>query len=112
MPGIEDEYVDDAIVYAYAGGTTIGHEIVHGFDDQGRQFDEKGNLRNWWNKQDEEEFKNRAKMIIEQFNGYIAVDDLHVNGDATQGENIADLGWHPAWLGSIQENRAVQKRQK
>jgi putative endopeptidase len=92
LPGIEDEYVDDAIVYAYAGGTTIGHEIVHGFDDQGRQFDEKGNLRNWWNKEDEVEFKNRAKAIIEQFNGYIAVDDLSVNGDATQGENIADLG--------------------
>ena len=92
LPGIEDEYVDDAIVYAYAGGTTIGHELVHGFDDQGRQFDEKGNLKNWWNKQDEEEFNKRAKVIIEQFNGYIAVDDLPVNGDATQGENIADLG--------------------
>jgi putative endopeptidase len=92
LPGIEDEYVDDAVVYAYAGGTTIGHEIVHGFDDQGRQFDEKGNLKNWWSKQDEEEFNKRAKMIIEQFNNYVAVDDLHVNGDATQGENIADLG--------------------
>lgn len=92
LPGIEDEYIDDAIVYAYVGGTTIGHEIVHGFDDQGRQFDEKGNLKNWWNAEDEAEFNNRAKMIIDQFNAYIAVDDLHVNGDATQGENIADLG--------------------
>ncbi|HSE42115.1 MAG TPA: M13 family metallopeptidase [Acidobacteriota bacterium] len=92
LPGIQDEFVDDAIVYAYAGGTTIGHEIVHGFDDQGRQFDEKGNLRNWWTTEDEKEFKERAKMIIEQFNNYIAVDKLHVNGDATQGENIADLG--------------------
>jgi putative endopeptidase len=92
LPGIQDEFVDDAIVYAYAGGTTIGHEIVHGFDDLGRQFDEKGNLRNWWTAEDEKEFKERAKRIIDQFNDYIAVDKLHVNGDATQGENIADLG--------------------
>ena len=92
LPGIPDDQIDDAIVYSYTGGTTIGHEITHGFDDQGRQFDEKGNLKNWWTKEDEAEFKNRAKKIIEQFNGYIAVDNLHVNGDATQGENIADLG--------------------
>jgi putative endopeptidase len=92
LPGIPDEYVDDAIVYSYAGGSTIGHEITHGFDDQGRQFDAKGNLKNWWTKEDEEKFKERAKKMVAQFNSYIAVDDLHVNGDATQGENIADLG--------------------
>ncbi|MCI0415954.1 M13 family metallopeptidase [bacterium] len=92
LPGIPDEHVDDALVYSYVGGTTIGHEIVHGFDDQGRQFDAQGNLKNWWTKEDEEEFEKRAKMIIQQFDAYIAVDDLHVNGNATQGENIADLG--------------------
>jgi putative endopeptidase len=92
LPGIPDEYVDDAIVYSYAGGTTIGHEITHGFDDQGRQFDSEGNLKEWWTKEDAEKFQQRAKKIIEQFNGYVAVGDLHVNGDATQGENIADLG--------------------
>lgn len=92
LPGIPDEYIDDALVYAYAGGTTIGHEITHGFDDEGRQFDEKGNLKNWWSEEDEQEFKNRGKMIVSQFNDYIAVDDVHVNGEATQGENIADLG--------------------
>lgn len=92
LPGIPDQYVDDAIVYSYAGGTTIGHEITHGFDDQGRQYDEKGNLKEWWTKQDETEFKNRARKIVQQFNNYIAVEKLHVNGDATQGENIADLG--------------------
>jgi putative endopeptidase len=92
LPGIPDEFVDDAVVYAYAGGTTIGHEITHGFDDQGRQFDAQGNLKEWWTKDDAEKFNHRAKKIIDQYNAYIAIDDLHVNGTATQGENIADLG--------------------
>jgi putative endopeptidase len=92
LPGIPDEDVDDAIVYAYAGGSTIGHEITHGFDDQGRQFDAEGNLKEWWTKEDADKFQQRAKKIVEQFNGYVAVGDLHVNGAATEGENIADLG--------------------
>ncbi len=92
LPGIADSLVDDAIVYAYAGGSTIGHEITHGFDDQGRQFDEKGNLKEWWTPADAKEFNARAAKIVAQFNGLIAVDSLHVNGSATQGENIADLG--------------------
>jgi len=92
LPGIPDSLVDDAIVYAYAGGSTIGHEITHGFDDQGRQFDEKGNLKDWWTPNDAREFNARASKIISQFDGYVAVDSLHVNGSATQGENIADLG--------------------
>ena len=92
LPGIPDSLVDDALVYSYAGGTTIGHEITHGFDDQGRQFDEKGNLKSWWTPEDEKEFNRRAAGIIKQFDDYIAVNDIHVNGNATQGENIADLG--------------------
>ena len=92
LPGIADSLVDDALVYGYAAGSTIGHEITHGFDDQGRQFDEKGNLKSWWTPADEKEFKLRAKKIVAQYNGYVAVDSLHVNGEATQGENIADLG--------------------
>jgi putative endopeptidase len=92
LPGIADSLVDDAIVYAYAGGTTIGHEITHGFDDQGRQFDEKGNLTNWWTPADEKEFNRRAQGIVKQYNQYVAVGTTHVNGAATQGENIADLG--------------------
>jgi putative endopeptidase len=92
LPGIADSLVDDAVVYAYAGGTTIGHEITHGFDDQGRQFDEKGNLQNWWSPADEREFTRRARGIINQFNRYVATGTLHVNGSATEGENIADLG--------------------
>jgi len=92
LPGIADSLVDDALVYGYAAGSTIGHEITHGFDDQGRQFDEKGNLKNWWTPADVKEFKQRTKKIVAQYNGYVAVDTLHVNGEATQGENIADLG--------------------
>lgn len=92
LPGIPDSELDDALVYSYVGGGTIGHEITHGFDDQGRQFDEKGNLKDWWTKEDGEEFKKRAEKIIHQFDGYVAVENLHVNGNATQGENIADLG--------------------
>jgi len=92
LPGIADSLVDDALVYSYAGGTTIGHELTHGFDDQGRQFDEKGNLENWWTPNDEKEFSRRAGYIVRQYDDYVAVGDLHVNGKATQGENIADLG--------------------
>ena len=92
LPGIPDSLVDDALVYGYAAAATIGHEITHGFDDEGRQFDEKGNLKNWWTPADEQEFKRRAQRIVAQFSAYVAVDTMHVNGEATQGENIADLG--------------------
>ena len=92
LPGIADSLVDDAVIYGYAGGTTIGHEITHGFDDQGRQFDEKGNLENWWTPEDVKEFNQRTAGIVRQFDQYVAVGDLHVNGEATEGENIADLG--------------------
>ncbi len=92
VPGYRDEELDDAVVYGYAGASTIGHEIIHGFDDQGRQYDEKGNLTNWWTKQDEEKFKQRADVMVKQFGGYIVVDTFKINGKATLGENIADLG--------------------
>ena len=92
IPGYRDEELDDAVVYGYAAASTIGHEITHGFDDQGRQYDASGNLKNWWSKKDEAEFTKRAAFIIKQFNEFSPVDTLHVNGDATQGENIADLG--------------------
>lgn len=92
VPGMRDEDLDDAFVYGYAGASTIGHEITHGFDDQGRQYDAKGNLSNWWQTSDSAQFSKRARAIILQFNAFNPVDTLHVNGDATQGENIADLG--------------------
>lgn len=92
IPGVKDADVDDAVVYGYAAASTIGHEITHGFDDQGRQFDAKGNLKAWWTPQDSVKFTARAQMLINQFNNCVVLDSLHVNGKATQGENIADLG--------------------
>jgi putative endopeptidase len=92
VPGMKDEDIDDAFVYGYAGASTIGHEITHGFDDQGRQYDAEGNLKNWWQDVDAKQFSERASKIIKQFNEFVPVDTLHVNGEATQGENIADLG--------------------
>jgi putative endopeptidase len=92
IPGLPDSLADDAIIYGYAGASTIGHEITHGFDDQGRQFDDKGNLRDWWTAKDGREYIKRAKMIVNQFSEYVVLDSMRINGDATQGENIADLG--------------------
>ncbi|MBU3714517.1 MAG: M13 family metallopeptidase [Ferruginibacter sp.] len=92
VPGYRDEELDDALVYGYAGASTIGHEITHGFDDEGRQYDENGNLKSWWTAADEEAFKKRAEVMIKQFDEYEPVKGYHINGKATLGENIADLG--------------------
>jgi putative endopeptidase len=82
---------DDAVNYG-AIGAVIGHEMTHGFDDQGRQFDARGNLRDWWTPKSAEEFKKRSGAIVQQYNEYEALPGLHVNGELTQGENIADIG--------------------
>jgi putative endopeptidase len=92
IPGVKDEQTDDAVAYGYVAASTIGHEITHGFDDEGRQFDAKGNLKSWWTKQDSVKFNQRAQMLVDQFNGYVVLDSLHINGRATLGENMADLG--------------------
>ncbi|HTX88767.1 MAG TPA: M13 family metallopeptidase [Bacteroidales bacterium] len=92
VPGYERKMADDAILYSIIGGSTFGHEITHGFDDQGCKYDEKGNLNNWWTPEDSTRFYAKTKLIVKQFDGYIAVDSLHINGELTQGENIADLG--------------------
>ena len=92
IPGMRDEEVDDAVVYGYAGASTIGHEITHGFDDEGRQFDADGNLKSWWTKADGDKFNAKAALMVKQFDDFVVLDSLHVNGKATLGENIADLG--------------------
>ncbi|NUM80704.1 M13 family metallopeptidase [bacterium] len=81
---------DDAFNYGCMGAV-IGHEITHGFDDEGRQYDAEGNLKDWWLPEDEKQFNLRAKLVEEQFNQFVAVDSLHVNGKLTLGENLADL---------------------
>jgi putative endopeptidase len=91
VPGLPDSLMDDAILYANAGAATIGHEITHGFDDEGRQYDAGGNLRPWWTEADSVRFAERARLLVDQFNEYV-VGGRNVRGEATLGENIADLG--------------------
>jgi putative endopeptidase len=90
--GVSDADLDDAVVYGYAGASTIGHELTHGFDDEGRQFDAKGNLTDWWTPEDAKKFNARAEVMVKQFNAYEPLPGLHINGKAALGENIADYG--------------------
>ena len=92
VSGYERVLADDALLYSIIGGSTFGHELTHGFDDQGSKYDEMGNLNNWWTTEDSARFYTKTKMVVRQFDGYIAVDSLHINGELTQGENIADIG--------------------
>ncbi len=86
-----DAKADDAINYGGIG-MVIGHEMTHGFDDQGSQYDEKGNMNNWWSKEDNVKFKAKTAAVVKQYNAYTMFGNLHVNGELTQGENIADIG--------------------
>jgi predicted metalloendopeptidase len=91
QPPFFDAEADDAVNYGGIGAV-IGHEMTHGFDDQGRQYNAEGNLKDWWTDDDAKKYTERADVIKEQFNNYVALDTLRVNGDLTLGENIADLG--------------------
>ena len=95
---------DDAVNFG-AIGAVIGHEITHGFDDQGSRFDANGALRDWWTEEDRAEFDRRAQVLVEQFEGYAVDDDLHVNGRLTLGENIADLGGLKIAYDALRETR-------
>ena len=91
MPPLYDPRMDAAPNYGNTGGT-VGHELTHGFDDEGRQFDAQGNLRNWWTPRDDKEFKQRAACVMDQYAGYTVVDDIKINSKLTFGEDVADLG--------------------
>ncbi len=95
---------DDAVNYG-AIGVVIGHEMTHGFDDQGRQYDKEGNLNDWWTEKDAEAFKKKTDKLVALYDNYVVLDSLHVNGKLTLGENIADLGGlnisHQAYLNSL-----------
>jgi predicted metalloendopeptidase len=91
QPPLFDPAADDAVNYG-AIGAVIGHEMTHGFDDQGRKFDGHGNLVDWWTPESQTRFRNRAALIVRQFDGYPVKPGLHVDGALTEGENIADLG--------------------
>ncbi len=91
QPPFYDNKMDDAVNYG-AIGAVIGHELTHAFDDQGRQYDDKGNLRDWWTEADAKAFDALADCLVKQYGGYTAVDDVKVNGKLTLGENTADNG--------------------
>jgi putative endopeptidase len=106
QPPVYDPKIDAAPNYGDTGGT-IGHELTHGFDDEGSQFDAKGNLKDWWTKEDREKFDARTKCVDDQYSSYISVEDVHVNGKLTLGENVADLGGeilaYMAWQGATKD---------
>jgi len=112
VPGKRDEELDDALVYGYTAASTIGHEITHGFDDEGRQYDEKGNLKNWWSKEDEKQFNLRSQKLVNQFNNMVVVDTMHINGKASLGENLADLGGILLGLDAFKQTETYKKGEK
>lgn len=85
------QHGDDAVNYG-AIGAVIGHEMTHGFDDQGSQYDKDGNLKNWWTPSDRVKFEKLANLVVRQYDNYVVLDSVHVNGKLTEGENIADIG--------------------
>ena len=105
QPPLFDAKMDDAPNYGNTGGT-IGHELTHGFDDEGRKFDAKGNLRDWWTKEDASRFDERIACVQDQYAQYIVVDDIHINSKLTSGEDVADLGGtllaYIAWKKAVQ----------
>ena len=113
QPPLYDALMDAAPNYANTGGT-IGHELTHGFDDEGRQFDARGNLSDWWTSKDAAEFNKRTQCIVDQYAQYTIVDDIKINSQLTLGEDVADLGgmvlaWQ-AWKSEIAEGTPAEKR--
>src|SRR5260370_34258071 len=96
---------DDAVNYG-AIGAVIGHEMTHGFDDQGRQFDANGNLRDWWSKQSADEYNKRRKAVVDQYSEYQPLPGQPVNCELTQGENIADIGGSKLAYPALQKTTA------
>ena len=91
QPPLYDAKIDDAPNYGNTG-STIGHELTHGFDDEGRQFDAQGNLKDWWTKEDADQFVKHADCVVDQYAKYVVVDDIHINSKLTEGEDVADFG--------------------
>jgi putative endopeptidase len=91
QPPLYDVKMDAAPNYGNTG-STIGHELTHGFDDEGRKYDANGDLKDWWTKEDAEQFVKRSDCVVDQYGQYIVVDDIHINSKLTEGEDVADLG--------------------
>jgi putative endopeptidase len=112
IPGISDDRADDALVYGYAAASTIGHEMSHGFDDEGRQFDAAGDLTDWWTKEDADRFRSRAERMVAQFDAFEPLPGMHINGKASLGENIADLGGVLVGLDAFEKTEQYRKGEK
>ncbi len=111
QPPFFDFTLDDAVNYGGIGAV-IGHEITHGFDDQGRHYDGDGNLSEWWTEADAKEFHARAKKVVDQFNGYEVLPGVHVKGELTLGENIADLGGVTLAYEALERSLVGKERKK
>jgi len=109
QPPFYDAKADDAVNYG-GMGAVIGHEITHGFDDHGSQFDAKGNLQDWWQPEDQKNFKERAQCVSDQFDAYVVDGDLHENGQLVLGESIADLGGLTISYAAYEKSLAGQPR--
>jgi putative endopeptidase len=107
VPQTFDPAADDAANYGSLGGSWAGHELTHGFDDEGRHYDAAGNLRDWWTPSDSATFAQQAALVVQQYDGYVQVDTFHVNGRLTLGENIADYGGVLTGYDALQ--RALQR---
>jgi putative endopeptidase len=108
QPPLYDASMDDAPNYGNTG-STIGHELTHGFDDEGRQFDALGNLRDWWTKEDADQFVKHADCVVDQYAEYVVVDDIHINSRLTEGEDVADFGGtilaYSAWKDATKDKK-------
>jgi putative endopeptidase len=111
QPPFFNQEADDAVNYG-GMGAVIGHEISHGFDDQGRQFDADGNITDWWTKEDAEKFTARADKLVDEFNNFVIVDTFKVNGSLTLGENIGDLGGVTVALNALKHTEQYKKGEK
>jgi putative endopeptidase len=112
LPGVADDQADDALVYGYAAASTIGHEMSHGFDDEGRQYDADGNLKDWWTREDAERFQSRAERMVVQFDAFEPIPGMHINGRASLGENIADFGGVLVGLDAFRKTEQYRKGEK
>ncbi len=112
VPGVPDSEVDDAVAYGYVAAGTIGHEITHGFDDEGRKFDAHGNLTDWWTAEDAKKFDEHAAVLAKEFDAYEPIPGLHINGKASLGENIADFGGLMLGLDAFRKTEQYRKGEK
>lgn len=112
IPGFADSLIDDAVVFGYAGASTIGHEITHGFDDEGRNYDAAGNLVSWWTSEDSAKFEYRSSVMVRQFSNYEPLPGKHINGAASLGENIADYGGVLLGIDAFKKTEQYKKGEK